>query len=119
MVSLLLHGIGDINSLTGDLSVSSWFFSIVYPVVYLFTLVISIQSFLNMSTFLFYKPNSNPGRYSRRERFSLRHTALSDNALNNRLNLSMKKPTYPEPARPSVDNEPDLSSRNLYCSMCA
>ncbi|KAI9923504.1 hypothetical protein MW887_008616 [Aspergillus wentii] len=66
-----------------------------------------------MSTFLFYKPNSNPGRYSRRERFSLRHTALSDNALNDG-SLSVKKPTYPEPSRPSVGNELDLSIHNLH-----
>ncbi|KAK6810765.1 hypothetical protein RU639_013519 [Aspergillus parasiticus] len=30
-----------------------------------------------MSAFLFYKPNSNPGRYSRKERFSLRCNAFS------------------------------------------
>ncbi|KAE8386904.1 hypothetical protein BDV23DRAFT_133057 [Aspergillus alliaceus] len=69
-----------------------------------------------MSTFLFYRPNSNPGRYSRRERFSLRHTVLSDKALNDGLNLSMKKPTDSEPACPSVGNELDLSIRNLHCT---
>lgn len=69
-----------------------------------------------MSTFLFYKPNSNPSRYSRRERFSLRHTVLSDNALNDGSIFSMKKPTYPVPARPSVGNELDLSIRNLHCT---
>ncbi|KAA8652084.1 uncharacterized protein ATNIH1004_000988 [Aspergillus tanneri] len=66
-----------------------------------------------MSAFLFYKPNSHPGRYSRRERFSLRHTVLSDNALDNGSDLSMKRSTFAKPARSSVGNELDMNIHNL------
>jgi hypothetical protein len=59
-----------------------------------------------MSTFLFYKPNSNPNRYSRSERFSARHTVLSsvDNSLDSRQSPSAKGSAPPKPVRPNDDN---------------
>ncbi|GFG21133.1 hypothetical protein IFM5058_10931 [Aspergillus udagawae] len=65
-----------------------------------------------MSTFLFYKPNSNPNRYSRSERFSKSHTALnSDNSLNHRRRSpSPKGSALPEDVHCNDDNRHRLNT---------
>jgi hypothetical protein len=67
--------------------------------------------YFNMSTFLFYKPNSNPNRYSRSERFSARHTVLdSNNSLNHRRSPSPKGSALPEDVHSNDDNRHRLNT---------
>lgn len=63
--------------------------------------------FFNMSTFLFYKPNSNPNRFSRRERFTAQHAGLS--SLKSEQSLSIKGSTHPEAVRSNIGNELQLN----------
>ncbi|KAH3547379.1 hypothetical protein KXW20_006139 [Aspergillus fumigatus] len=65
-----------------------------------------------MSTFLFYKPNSNPNRYSRSERFSKSHIVLnSDNSLNHRRRSpSPKESALPEDVHSNDDNRHCLNT---------
>lgn len=66
----------------------------------------------NMSTFLFYKPNSNPNRYSRSERFSKSHiVSNSDNSLNHRRRSpSPKESALPEDVHSNDDNRHCLNT---------
>lgn len=66
----------------------------------------------NMSAFLFYRPNSNPNRYSRRERFSPRCTKSSSNV-------------HTIPSQPSIEGSPrpvarphNLTDRDNFDIFC-
>lgn len=75
-----------------------------------------------MSAFLFYKPDSNPNRYSRRERFSLRCNASPPtDPTNKRVCLSDKEvATSVGPIAPSLSDDsellPQFPSMLIFCS---
>jgi hypothetical protein len=99
------------------------------PVPFVFHYLVASRShpdtctniYFNMSTFLFYKPNSNPNRYSRSERFSKSHTILnSDNSLDHRRRIpSPKGSALPEDVHSNDDNRHRLNTHQAVAGLFA